>query len=64
MTLADTLRPYVAELKNEAARGCAVAQNIIGLYRMHVACSSDPGAPALCKAAFDEWVSSRKGPKP
>jgi hypothetical protein len=57
-SLADKLRPQVLAIKDAAAAGDKGAQNIIKLYQMHVRCPSDPGAPALCEAAFDEWVKS------
>jgi hypothetical protein len=59
MTLADKLRPYVQELMAGAKGGDQVADRVITLYRMHCSCPSDPGAPALCEAAFDEWKANR-----
>lgn len=58
-TLADKLRPYVAALELSSADGDAKANSVISLYQMHVACPSDPGAPALCEAAFNEWIASK-----
>lgn len=60
MSLADTLRPHVAAIKDAAAAGDAKAAQIISLYRMHCSSPSDPGAPALCKATFDDWIATRK----
>jgi len=59
MSLADKLRLYVDELRADAKRGDQVAERVVTLYRMHCSCPSDPGAPALCEAAFDEWKSNR-----
>jgi hypothetical protein len=53
--LASTLRPFVDQIKAAAAKGDRQATQIINLYQMHVRCPGDPGAPALCRAAFDEW---------
>lgn len=58
--LANKLRPSVAALKEAAAKGDKRAQRVISLYQMHVACPADPGAPALCEAAFDEWQQARR----
>lgn len=57
--LADKLRSHVADIEADAASGSKKAQAIINLYQLHVACPSDPGAPALCSAAFDEWRKSK-----
>ena len=59
MSLADKLRPHVPEIQSQARGGNEKAARIIDLYQMHVACPSDPGAPALCEAAFDEWMKSK-----
>lgn len=56
MTLADKLRPHVPAIELAASHGDAGAREIITLYQMHCACPSDPGAPALCEAAFDNWI--------
>lgn len=64
MTLADKLRPHVKDIKQAALAGDGAAQNIITLYQMHVACPADPGAPALCEAAFDEWMRATGGKEP
>lgn len=55
MTLADKLKPYVAVIEAAAAAGDLGAKQIITLYQMHVRQPSDPGAPALCEAAFNDW---------
>lgn len=55
-SLNDLLRPHVGKIMADAANGNETAKNIIALHRMYVTCSSDPGAPALCRAAFDEWL--------
>jgi hypothetical protein len=60
MTLADNIRPYVSEIVKEAADGKHDAREIIQLYQLHVACPQDPGAPALCEAAFNQWLEKRK----
>lgn len=57
--LADRLRPHVPEIQSAAEQGDRGAQQIISLYEMHRRCPSDPGAPALCAAALDNWLSSR-----
>lgn len=59
MSLADDLRPYVPAIKSAAERGDQGAAQIIKLYYMHCACPTDPGAPALCKAAFDDWKAKQ-----
>jgi len=56
-TLADRLKPFVSEI---AAEGDTLAQHIINLYRMFCACQSDPGAPALCEATFEDWLKTRQ----
>ncbi len=58
MTLADKLKPYVPAIIDAADSGNAGARQIIQLYRLHCACPSDPGAPALCEAALDDWIKS------
>jgi len=60
MTLADKLRPFVAALKEASAAGDKRAAEVITLYRMHCACPSDPAAPALCEAAFNDWLKQQK----
>ena len=60
MTLADKLRPHVADLQAAARKGDATAKQVISLYQMHLRCPSDPAAPALCEVTFDDW---RKGAK-
>ena len=55
MTLSDKIKPFVQRIIDDANKGNAEAQQIITLHRMHVSCPSDPAAPALCEAAFDEW---------
>lgn len=59
MTLADKLRPHVTAIQSAAAAGDHGAQQVVTLYQMHVRCPADPGAPALCEAAFDEWITRR-----
>ncbi len=58
MSLADTLRPHVQAIQSAAKNGDMKAQQIINLYGMHCRCPSDPGAPALCQAAFDDWMKT------
>jgi hypothetical protein len=53
--LTEKLRPHVLQILADAERGNRKAQQIIDLHRMHCACPGDPGAPALCEAAFDDW---------
>lgn len=60
MTLADKIRPYVEDIKKDAADGDQLATEIIHLYQMHVRCPQDPGAHALCEATFDDWLKKRK----
>lgn len=55
--LTEKVRPHVEALKLSAAAGNKKARQVIYLYHMHVACPSDPGAPALCSAALDDWLS-------
>lgn len=59
MTLASRLKPHVATIEAAAAAGDQGAKQIIDLYQMHVRLPSDPGAPALCAAAFDDWLRKR-----
>ncbi len=59
MTLADKLRPHVKDIIAAADDGDKKAAEIISLYRMHQSCPRDPGAPALCEAAFMEWLKSQ-----
>lgn len=58
-TLADKLRPYVPAIVDDAQNGNTNAQQIIALYRMHCDCPSDPGAPALCEAFFEDWKKGK-----
>lgn len=60
MTLADKIRPHVSRIIAAAENGDGKAQQIINLYQMHVASPADPGAPALCKAAFHEWMATNE----
>ena len=60
MTLADKLKPHVDAIKASAKSGNPRAQEIIQLYRMHCDCPSDPGAPALCEAAFEGWLKEAR----
>lgn len=55
--LTEKLRPHVDAIKRGAEGGDARAREVITLYRMHCDCPSDPGAFALCGAAFDEWLN-------
>jgi hypothetical protein len=57
--LGDRLKPHVPAIEADAKAGNADAQQIISLYQMHVTCPHDPGAPALCAAAFDAWLRKR-----
>lgn len=63
MDITSRLKPHVADIVADAAgddeRLSRMAQQIISLHRMHVSCPRDPGAPALCEAAFNEWVAAR-----
>lgn len=58
-TLADRLRPHVPAIVADAKAGDGRATQIITLYEMHRACPSDPGAPALCEATFEDWLKER-----
>jgi len=58
--LTELLRPHVAALKASAAMGNQAAQQVIDLYQMHIAARHDPGAPALCEAAFKQWQETQK----
>jgi len=62
-TLAERLKPFVPEIQNSAAVGDTLAQQIINLYQMFCACPSDPGAPALCEATFEDWLKTRQDPQ-
>lgn len=57
--LTEKLRPHVRAIQDAAIAGDAKAKQVIDLYMLHVAQPSDPGAPALCHAAFDDWQRSR-----
>lgn len=57
--LTELIRPYVDELKAQAAAGNVKAKQVISLYEMHCDCPSDRGAPALCEAAFKDWKRSQ-----
>lgn len=58
--LYDTLKPHVEHIEAGARRGEEKAQAVIRLYHMHMDCPSDPGAPGLCRAAFDEWLAEHE----
>lgn len=58
--LTELLRPHVSALKSDAAAGDGKAKQVIDLYRLHCSAPQDPGAPALCRAAFDEWIRRRR----
>lgn len=60
ITLADKLRPYVEQIKADASAGNVKAKQVIDLYQMHASCPSDPGAPALCEAVFEDWKAKKK----
>lgn len=55
--LTEMIRPYAAKIQSLAKIGDRRARQVIGLYQMHYACTSDPAAQAFCEAAFDEWLS-------
>lgn len=57
--LTELLRPHVEAIEAAVMKGDKQAAQIITLYQMHIACPRDPGASALCKAAFDAWRSKR-----
>ena len=57
--LTERMKPYVEQIIASANDGDENAKQVISLHRMHVACPSDPGAPALCEAAFDAWLAPR-----
>lgn len=61
--ITDLLRPHVADLKADLDANNATvrqyAEAVISLHRMHVSFPSDPGAPALCEAAFEKWQQAR-----
>lgn len=59
MLLGEKLKPHVPAVIAAHRAGDKAATQIITLYNMHVRCPADPGAPALCEAAFDEWMKSR-----
>ncbi len=60
MNLADKIKPHVPEIVAAHNAGDNAATQIITLYEMHRRSPSDPGAPALCEAAFDDWFRTRK----
>ena len=62
MTLTEKLRPWVERLLEAAGNGDAGATQVIELYRLYCDCPTDPGAPALCNAAFDDWLRARGEP--
>ena len=57
--LTERLRPHVGDIISAAQAGDAGAKQIITLHRMWMASPRDPGAPALCEAAFDDWMKGR-----
>jgi hypothetical protein len=57
--LTKLIKPHVEELEREAKQGGEDARQVIILYNMHVKCPRDPGAPALCRAAFEKWQRDR-----
>lgn len=56
MTLAEKLKPHVSKILAAHKAGDRSATNIITLYEMHRSCPNDPAAPALCEAAFTDWI--------
>jgi len=52
----------VAAIEAAIKEGDASALNIRSLYELYRACPSDPSAPALCKAALNEWLRTRPDP--
>jgi hypothetical protein len=60
MSLAEKLKPHVKSIEFASKCGDTAATQIIKLYEMHRNCPSDPGAPALCEAAFDDWMRARR----
>lgn len=52
--------PILVDAANPTRKNHAKAKQIIDLYRLHLACPSDPGAPGLCEAAFEEWLACQK----
>lgn len=62
--LTELLRPHVAALKIAASNNDVLAKNVITLYQMYIDCQRDPGAPALCRAAFDQWIVERAAINP
>jgi len=60
--LTELLRPHFAAIEAAIKEGDASALNIRSLYELYRACPSDPSAPALCKAALNEWLRTRPDP--
>lgn len=57
--LTEKLRPHASDIKAAAYAGDAKAIEIIKLHRMWCDVPHDHAAPALCEAAFDEWINKR-----
>lgn len=57
--LTELLRPHVGAIQQAAMAGNHHAQEVMSLYKMHCSCPSDPGAPALCRAAFEAWQKEK-----
>ena len=61
--ITEKLRPHVAAIQEDVKGGDLElrrhAAAIINLHCMHVDCPGDPGAPALCEAAFNEWKKAK-----
>lgn len=63
--ITDLLRPHVPAIIKAASAGDPRAAQIISLHGMHVRCPQDPAAPALCQAAFEDWLAHlAKGQQP
>jgi hypothetical protein len=58
-TIAQKLKPHVKAIEASASGGCQKAVEIIELYEMHRKSPSDPAAPALCEAVFDDWMKDQ-----
>lgn len=61
--LTERLRPYVDELNAARDAGDQMAISVVSLYHLYVACPRDLGAPALCEAAFNDWLKRREAKK-
>lgn len=63
-SLAEKLKPHVSAIVAAHEGGDKSATHIIKLYEMHRTCPSDPAAPVLCEAVFDDWMKSRQQEAP